>query len=347
MFSLSNAAPARAWMAHPNVLRYLNLSGPAYGRGPTEKEKNLCKRNPKQPFINGEYVEATMAPDRGVLFRATGGSDRDRLIAATPESWTRPSPAARKAQRAWAAMSGTETGADPAPCSRHYARTQPRSVYPRTYDNGAKTLSGNLWSRMPPVAGRALNIRRLARIADGRAYPAGRKTGLYPTAELWGLCRHRRRELSTQIACWKGRNRRLALLGKLIIFKPSRTTPLCALKVAKFWSGRPARRSVQRCAKHGRRGRVLVTTRRRQSIADRLCADGRRLCPPPPKASKHVHDGLGGNPDDRGSEDADIENSHQRRRSWVTSTLRSKSCSERHRVFVHRTCQEAFLKRLG
>jgi betaine-aldehyde dehydrogenase len=150
----------------------------------------------------------------------------------------------------------------------------------------------------------------------------------------------------TQIACWKGAP--ALACGNSIIFKPSETTPLSALKVAEilFEAGLPAGlyNVVQGM---GEVGAALVTDPRVDKVSlTGSVPTGRKVYAAAADGMKHVTMELGGKSPIIVFEDADIENAVS---GAIIGNFYSSGqvCSNGTRVFVHADIKEAFLNRLA
>jgi NAD-dependent aldehyde dehydrogenases len=150
----------------------------------------------------------------------------------------------------------------------------------------------------------------------------------------------------TQIACWKGAP--ALACGNAMIFKPSETTPLCALKVAEILheAGLPAGlyNVVQGM---GEVGGALVTDPRVDKVSlTGSVPTGRKVYAAAAAGIKHVTMELGGKSPLILFEDADIENAVG---GAILGNFYSSGqvCSNGTRVFVHRAIKEKFLARLS
>ncbi|HAW48108.1 MAG TPA: betaine-aldehyde dehydrogenase, partial [Roseovarius sp.] len=149
----------------------------------------------------------------------------------------------------------------------------------------------------------------------------------------------------TQIACWKGAP--ALACGNSVIFKPSETTPLCALKVAEILheAGLPAGlyNVVQG---RGDVGAALVTDSRVDKVSlTGSVPTGRKVYAAAAEGMKHVTMELGGKSPMIVFEDADIDNAVS---GAILGNFYSSGqvCSNGTRVFVHKDIKEAFLARL-
>ena len=149
----------------------------------------------------------------------------------------------------------------------------------------------------------------------------------------------------TQIACWKGAP--ALACGNAMIFKPSETTPLCALKVAEILheAGLPA--GIYNVVQGlGDVGAKLVSDPRVDKVSlTGSVPTGRKVYAAAAEGVKHVTMELGGKSPMIVFEDADIENAVS---GAILGNFYSSGqvCSNGTRVFVHADIKDAFLKRL-
>ena len=295
-------------------------------------------------FINGEYVEDTNGTPMEVIYPATGEVIAT-VYAATPEIVDKAITAARKAQRAWAAMTGTERGRilrRAADIMRE--RNHDLSIL-ETYDTG-KPYQETSVADATSGADALEYFGGLAASLTGEHIQLG-EDWVYTRREPLGVCVGIGAwNYPTQIACWKGAP--ALACGNSIIFKPSETTPLCALKVAEILveAGLPAGlyNVVQGM---GDVGASLVTDPRVDKVSlTGSVPTGRKVYAAAAEGIKHVTMELGGKSPMIVFEDADIENAIS---GAILGNFYSSGqiCSNGTRVFVHRDIKEAFLKRLA
>lgn len=150
----------------------------------------------------------------------------------------------------------------------------------------------------------------------------------------------------TQIACWKAAP--ALACGNAMVFKPSETTPLCALKVAEILheAGLPAGLfNVVQGA--GEVGRSLVTDARVDKVSlTGSVPTGRKVYAAAAAEMKHVTMELGGKSPLVVFDDADIEDAVG---GAILGNFYSSGqvCSNGTRVFVQKGIKEAFLTRLS
>ena len=149
----------------------------------------------------------------------------------------------------------------------------------------------------------------------------------------------------TQIACWKGAP--ALACGNAMVFKPSETTPLCALKVAEILheAGLPA--GIYNVIQGlGEVGASLVTDPRGDKVSlTGSVPTGKKVYAAAAQQMKHVTMELGGKSPLVIFDDADLENAVG---GAILGNFYSSGqvCSNGTRVFVQKGIKEAFLKRL-
>ena len=295
-------------------------------------------------FIDGAYVEDTTGTPIPVIYPATGETIAT-LYAATPAIVEQAITSARKAQAAWAAMTGTERGR----ILRRAAdmireRNHDLSVL-ETYDTG-KPYQETSVADATSGADALEYFGGLAGSLTGEHIQLG-EDWVYTRREALGLCVGIGAwNYPTQIACWKAAP--ALACGNAMIFKPSETTPLCALKVAEILieAGLPAGlfNVVQGM---GKVGQSLVTDSRVDKVSlTGSVPTGRKVYAAAAEGIKHVTMELGGKSPMIVFEDADIDNAVS---GAILGNFYSSGqiCSNGTRVFVHRDIKEAFLARLS
>lgn len=295
-------------------------------------------------FIDGAYVEDTAGTPIPVIYSATGEKIAT-VYAATPAIVEQAITSARKAQGAWAAMSGTERGRvlrRAADMIR--ARNHDLSVL-ETYDTG-KPYQETSVADATSGADALEYFGGLAGSLTGEHIQLG-EDWVYTRREALGLCVGIGAwNYPTQIACWKAAP--ALACGNAMIFKPSETTPLCALKVAEILveAGLPAGlfNVVQGM---GEVGQSLVTDPRVDKVSlTGSVPTGRKVYAAAAEGIKHVTMELGGKSPMIVFEDADIDNAVS---GAILGNFYSAGqiCSNGTRVFVQRDIKEAFLARLA
>ncbi|MGJ8544750.1 MAG: betaine-aldehyde dehydrogenase [Sulfitobacter sp.] len=303
---------------------------------------------PTQPtashFINGQYVEDTGGTPIEVIYPATGEKIAT-VYAATPAIINQALDAAKTAQVAWAALTGTERGRilrRAADMMRE--RNHDLSVL-ETFDTG-KPYQETSVADATSGADALEYFGGMAATLTGEHIQLG-EDWVYTRREPLGVCVGIGAwNYPTQIACWKGAP--ALACGNAIVFKPSETTPLCALKVAEILheAGLPAGlyNVVQGL---GDVGASLVTDPRVDKVSlTGSVPTGRKVYAAAADGVKHVTMELGGKSPLIIFDDADLENAVS---GAILGNFYSSGqvCSNGTRVFVHKGIKEAFLTRLA
>jgi len=295
-------------------------------------------------FIHGKYVEDNTGIPIDVIYPATGAVI-GRVYSATPAIIEQAIESAKSAQGAWAKLSGTERGR----VLRRAAdiireRNYDLSVL-ETYDTG-KPLSETLYADATSAADALEYFGGLAGSLTGEHIPLSDGNWAYTRREPLGLCVGIGAwNYPTQIACWKGAP--ALACGNAMIFKPSETTPLCALKIAEILveAGLPVGlyNVVQGL---GDVGAALVSDPRIDKVSlTGSVPTGRKVYAAAAAGMKHVTMELGGKSPLIIFDDADLENSVS---GAILANFYSTGqvCSNGTRVFVQSGIKDAFLKRL-
>jgi betaine-aldehyde dehydrogenase len=294
-------------------------------------------------FINGAYVEDTAGEEISCIFPATGEVVA-KLHSATPAIIEQALESAKAGQKIWAAMTGTERGR----VLRRAAliieeRNRDLSIL-ETLDTG-KPLSETLY--VDATSGReALEyFGGLAGSLTGEHIQLG-QDWVYTVREPLGVCVGIGAwNYPTQIACWKGAP--ALACGNAMIFKPSETTPLCALKVAEILheAGLPA--GVYNVVQgYGDVGAALVADARVDKVSlTGSVPTGRKVYAAAAEGMKHVTMELGGKSPLIIFDDADLEDAVG---GAILANFYSSGqvCSNGTRVFVQKGIKDRFLKRL-
>ncbi len=303
---------------------------------------------PTQPvashFVNGAYVEDRDGAPIDVIYPATGAVIA-RVHSATPAIIEAAITSARAAQGAWAGMTGTERGR----ILRRAAdimrdRNHDLSVL-ETFDTG-KPYQETSVADATSGADALEYFGGMAATLTGEHIPLG-EDWVYTRREPLGLCVGIGAwNYPTQIACWKGAP--ALACGNAIIFKPSETTPLCALKVAEILheAGLPAGlyNVVQGM---GDVGAALVGDARVDKVSlTGSVPTGRKVYAAAAEGIRHVTMELGGKSPLVIFDDADLENAVS---GAILGNFYSSGqvCSNGTRVFVQKGLKERFLARLA
>lgn len=294
-------------------------------------------------FVAGAYLEDTGGAEIKVIYPASGEVIA-RLHSATPKVIEAAITSARAAQKEWAAMTGTARGRilrRAADLMR--ARNRELSQL-ETMDTG-KPLQETLVADATSGADALEYFGGVAATLTGQHIPLGQDWA-YTIREPLGLCVGIGAwNYPTQIACWKGAP--ALACGNAMIFKPSETTPLCALKVAEILheAGLPAGlyNVVQGM---GDVGAALVSDPRVDKVSlTGSVPTGRKVYAAAAEGIRHVTMELGGKSPLVVFEDADIEDAVS---GAILGNFYSSGqvCSNGTRVFVQRSVLEPFLERL-
>ena len=294
-------------------------------------------------FINGQFVEDTDGPLIDLIYPATGAV-LGQVHGATSDIIEQALQSAQQAQKAWAATSGTLRGR----ILRRAAdiiRDQNRALsILETYDTG-KPLSETLCADATSGADALEYFGGLAGSLTGEHIQLG-EDWVYTIREALGVCVGIGAwNYPTQIACWKAAP--ALACGNTMVFKPSETTPVCALKVAEILSQAGLPDGVFNVIQgQGQVGASLVTDHRVAKVSlTGSVPTGRKVYAAAAEGVKHVTMELGGKSPLIIFEDADIENAVG---GAILANFYASGqvCSNGTRVFVHKAIKHAFLERL-
>ena len=294
-------------------------------------------------FINGAYVEDTAGRAINVAYPATGEVIA-RVHGATPAILEAALATAKAAQPAWAALTGTERGRILRRAS-DMIREQNRSLSElETYDTG-KPLQETLVADATSAADALEYFGGLAGSLTGEHVQFG-EDFIYTIREPLGVCVGIGAwNYPTQIAAWKAAP--ALACGNAMVFKPSETTPLCALKVAEILhaAGLPAGlfNVIQGL---GDVGASLATDLRvdKVSLTGSL-STGRKVYAAAAEGMRNVTMELGGKSPLIIFDDANLEDAVS---GAILANFYSSGqiCSNGTRVFVQKGIKAAFLSRL-
>ena len=294
-------------------------------------------------FIYGQYVEDTDGSVIDLIYPATGAV-LGQVHGATSDIIEQALQSAQQAQKAWAATSGTLRGR----ILRRAAdiiRDQNRALsILETYDTG-KPLSETLCADATSGADALEYFGGLAGSLTGEHIQLG-EDWVYTIREALGVCVGIGAwNYPTQIACWKAAP--ALACGNTMVFKPSETTPVCALKVAEILSQAGLPDGVFNVIQgQGQVGASLVTDHRVAKVSlTGSVPTGRKVYAAAAEGVKHVTMELGGKSPLIIFEDADIENAVG---GAILANFYASGqvCSNGTRVFVHKAIKHAFLERL-
>ena len=295
-------------------------------------------------FINGKPIEDEAGECLQVIYPATG-EEVASLHYATPEIVDEAIAAAKAAQQDWAAMTGTERGrilrrAADIIRDRNHELSQLETI-----DTG-KPLQETLVADATSAADALEYFGGLAGSLTGEHIPLGNGdfvyTSRHPLGVVVGIGAW---NYPTQIACWKGAP--ALACGNTMVFKPSETTPLCALKVAEILSEAGAPDGVYNVIQGaGEVGAALVTDPRVAKVSlTGSVPTGRKVYAAAAAQMKHVTMELGGKSPMIIFDDANIEDAIS---GAILGNFYSSGqvCSNGTRVFVQSSIKQPFLDRL-
>lgn len=294
-------------------------------------------------FINGAYLEDTNGELIDVVYPATGEVIA-RVHAATPAVIEQALASAEAAQRDWAARSGAERGRVLRRAAALIVERNEELSRLETLDTG-KPLQETLVADAVSGAEALEYFGGMAATLTGEhiqlggdfAYTIRQALGVCVGIGAWNY--------PTQIACWKAAP--ALACGNAMVFKPSETTPLGALKLAEILieAGLPAGvfNVVQGMAQAG--GALVSDPRVAKVSLTGSVPTGRKVYAAAAAGLKHVTMELGGKSPLIVFEDADLDNAVG---GAINGNFYSSGqiCSNGTRVFVHEDVVEPFLERL-
>ncbi len=294
-------------------------------------------------FVNGAYLEDTSGTPIEVFYPATGEVIAT-VYAATPAVVEAAVASAKAAQKEWASWTGTERGrvlrrAADIMRDRNHDLSQLE-----TFDTG-KPMSETLYVDATSGADALEYFGGLAGSLTGEHIQLG-EDFVYTMREPLGVCVGIGAwNYPTQISCWKGAP--ALACGNAMIFKPSETTPLCALKVAEILveAGLPAGlyNVIQGL---GDVGHSLITDPRVDKVSlTGSVATGKKVYATAAEGMRHVTMELGGKSPLIVFDDADVEAAVS---GAILGNFYSSGqvCSNGTRVFVQSGIKPAFVARL-
>ena len=294
-------------------------------------------------YVNGDYMEDREGTVFPVIYPATGQVIAT-LRAATPEVIDAALAAAVAAQKDWAAMTGRARGrvlSDAARLMRE--RNRDLSVL-ETWDTG-KPLQETLVADATSAADALEYFGGLAAGLTGEHVPLGGNWGYTMRVPLGVCVGIGAWNYPTQISCWKAAP--ALACGNAMVFKPSETTPLSALKVAEILTEAGLPPGVFNVVQGmGEVGAALITDPRVAKVSlTGSVATGRRVYAAAAAEMKHVTMELGGKSPLVIFDDADLDNAVG---GAILGNFYSSGqvCSNGTRVFVQKGLKEAFLARL-
>ena len=295
-------------------------------------------------FIDGKYVEDTAGDAIPVIYPATGEVIAT-VYSATPAIIDQALASAKRAQKEWASWTATDRGR----VLRRAAdimrdRNHDLSVL-ETYDTGkpyqetsvADATSGA--DALEYFGGLAASITgEHIQLGEDFVYTRREPLGVCVGIGAWNY--------PTQIASWKAAP--ALACGNAMVFKPSETTPLCALKVAEILLEAGAPAGVYNVIQgYGAVGASLVTDPRVAKVSlTGSVPTGRKVYAAAAAGIRNVTMELGGKSPIVIFDDADLENAVS---GAILGNFYSSGqvCSNGTRVFVQKGIKDAFLARMA
>ena len=295
-------------------------------------------------FVNGRYVEDEAGPAIDCVYAASGDVIA-RVHEATDAVVEEALSAARAAQPAWAAMTGTERGRILRRAADMIREANRELSELETLDTG-KPLQETLVADATSGADALEYFGGLAGSLTGEHIPLPGGDWAYTIREPLGVCVGIGAwNYPTQIACWKA-SPALAC-GNTMVFKPSETTPLSALKVAEILKEAGLPDGVFNVVQgRGAVGAKLIGDERVAKVSlTGSVPTGRKVYAAAAEGVRHVTMELGGKSPLIIFEDADLDKAVS---GAILGNFYSSGqvCSNGTRVFVERSVRDAFLNRL-
>ncbi|WP_380053403.1 betaine-aldehyde dehydrogenase [Falsihalocynthiibacter sp. SS001] len=295
-------------------------------------------------FVNGAYLEDTAGTVIDVIYSWTGEVIA-KVHSATPDVIDQAIASAVEGQKKWAAMSGAERGRILVRAANVIRENNHALSVLETYDTG-KPLQETLVADATSGADALEYFGGLAGSLTGEYIPLADGDFVYTKREPLGVCAGIGAwNYPTQIACWKAAP--ALACGNALVFKPSETTPLCALKIAEIMieAGVPAGvfNVVQGL---GDVGAALATDPRIAKVSlTGSVPTGRKVYAAAAAQMKHVTMELGGKSPMLVFDDADVEAAVG---GAILGNFYSSGqvCSNGTRVFVQKGIKQKFLQRL-
>ena len=282
-------------------------------------------------FIDGTYVEDTAGTPIPVICQVSE-KQIAQVHAATPEIVEMALASAKRAQTAWAALTGTERG--------RVLRRAADILRERNYDlsvletnDTGKPLQETLVADATSAADALEFFGGIAGSLTGEHVQLG-EDFVYTRREALGVCVGIGAwNYPTQIAAWKGAP--ALACGNAMIFKPSETTPLCALKVAEILHEAGAPAGIYNVIQGmGDVGHALITDPRVAKVSlTGSVPTGRKVYAAAAEGIRHVTMELGGKSPMVIFDDADLEDAVS---GAILGNFYSSGqiCSNGTRVFV-------------
>lgn len=295
-------------------------------------------------FVNGRYVGDSAGAEIDCVYAASGEVVA-RLHEATDAVLEEALAAAKAAGPEWAAMSGTERGRILRRAADMMREMNRELSEIETLDTG-KPLQETLVADATSGADALEYFGGLAASLTGEHIALSGGDFAYTILEPLGLCVGIGAwNYPTQIACWKAAP--ALACGNTMVFKPSETTPLSALKVAEILKEAGLPDGVYNVVQgRGGVGASLITDDRVAKVSlTGSVPTGKKVYSTAAAGMRHVTMELGGKSPLLVFADADLDNAVS---GAILGNFYSTGqvCSNGTRVFVERSVREAFVEKL-
>lgn len=292
-------------------------------------------------FVDGQPVEDEAGKLLEVIYPATGDVIAS-LYCATPAIVEKALDAAKAAQSDWGAMAGAERGRILRRAADIMRERNRELSKLETLDTG-KPLQETLVADATSAADALEYFGGLAGSLTGEHIALGNGDFVYTSRHPLGVAVGIGAwNYPTQIACWKAAP--ALACGNTMVFKPSETTPLCALKIAEILSEAGAPDGVFNVVQGmGEVGSALVTDPRVAKVSlTGSVPTGRKVYAAAAAQMKHVTMELGGKSPMIIFEDANLDDAVG---GAILGNFYSSGqvCSNGTRVFVQSSIRQAFL----
>jgi betaine-aldehyde dehydrogenase len=295
-------------------------------------------------YINGAYVEDPEGDRIAVIYPATG-EEIAHVHAATPAVVDAALRAATDAQAVWQAMTLTERGRILRRAADMIRARNEELSQLETLDTG-KPIQETRVADATSGADALEYFGGMAATLTGEHIPLAGGDWAYTMRVPLGVCVGIGAwNYPTQIACWKSAP--ALTCGNTMVFKPSETTPLCALKIAEIYTEAGVPPGVFNVVQGmGAVGAALVGDPRVAKVSLTGSAPtGKKVYAAAAAEMKHVTMELGGKSPLIVFDDATLDDA-------VSAAINAnfyasgQVCSNGTRVFVQRAIKEDFLRRL-
>ena len=295
-------------------------------------------------FVNGRYVEDSAGAEIDCVYAASGEVVA-RLHEATDAVVEEALAAAKAAGPVWAAMSGTERGRILRRAADMMRDMNRELSEIETLDTG-KPLQETLVADATSGADALEYFGGMAATLTGEHIALSGGDFAYTIREPLGVCVGIGAwNYPTQIACWKGAP--ALACGNTMVFKPSETTPLSALKVAEILKEAGLPDGVYNVVQgRGGVGAALIGDPRVAKVSlTGSVPTGKKVYAAAAEGMRHVTMELGGKSPLLVFADANLDNAVS---GAILGNFYSTGqvCSNGTRVFVERSVREAFVEKL-